>query len=359
MDSANRNRAALAFVSLLAALAIGGAYLVRAKGDPGHLVGGYYATPDAAPTLCRYCTVRGPSEVWDKLGLDRLDGGSGLAAAKTCFHVPPGCEAEEAHVYEVVDAGLDPICEEIDGGVVCLDGGTPWAATRDLCATEVITLPDGIEYLTADEWERPYVPGEPVFEVWAQEHPQAPWRCACGAAGLDPKAGPCERLVPLYAKGKAVAVPAELGGGSYEPRVQLDGGVWEKVPPVEESRSYPAGKWRGNCTRMPCATWAGVDTLPTACRSRECDGVECGLGRAGGWCGPVQGYQKKDDAGNDWTCAANRWQRECPDGACGAPGRWYVKQCPCAPDAGTPRAVTRDVTVPVPVRAAPSTRRVR
>lgn len=352
LTSANRNRAALAFVSLLAALAIGGAYLVRTKGDPGHLVGGYYATPDATPTTCRFNTVRGPSEVWDKLGLDRLDGGTGLAAAKTCFAVPPGCAAkdgEEIHIMDKVDGGDEPApCEEIDGSLRCPDATAHWVAFKDRCATEVIPLPDGIEYLTADEWERPYVPGEPVFEVWAQEHKDAPWRCACGASGGRPDAGPCERLVPLYAKGKRVEVPEAAGGGSYEPRVQLDGGVWTPALPHE---SMAAGEFRGDCTRMPCATWAGMDPLPEACRADECAGLECGMGRAGGWCGPVQGYRKQDPDGTHWTCAANKWQRECPvcpkprgraeaavkpktqgPKAKGPKGKWYVEECPPCPE---------------------------
>ena len=356
MDSANRNRAALAFVSLLAAAALGYGYIIRSGGDPGHLVGGYYATPDAAPTLCRFNTVRGPSEVWTALGLVEPDGGSGLAAAKTCFHVPPGCEQDDASVWELADSGVNPApCEvvAVDGGVLadCPDATVPWASYRDLCATEVVALPTGIEYLSTDEWERPYIPGEPVFEVWTAEHKDAPWRCACGAAGFVPDAGPCERFVDIF--GAEVTYPGPITPGGVQMmmtgRPQLDGGVWEPISAIEEARGIKADRWRGNCRRMPCGTWSGMNPIPAECRAHACDGLECGMGRAGELCGPVKGYRKLDEAGNDLTCAGNRWERECP--VCPKPrgraeaavkpgsprskgpkGKWYVAECPPCPE---------------------------
>lgn len=313
--SANRNRAAFAFVSLLAAAAIGLGYIVRSGGDPGHLVGGFNATPAAEPTTCRFTTVRGPSEVWTTLGLELADGGSGLAAAKSCFHVPPGCEGtadEEIHILYKVDGGVNPApCEVVDGSTYCPDATVPWVVFADLCATEVIPLPGGIEYLTSDEWERPYIPGEPVFEVWTAEHKDAPWLCACGAPGFVPDAGQCERFKP-----------------AGNPPGRIDGGVWEPVPAVEESLRLQPESWRGNCRRMPCDTWGGMAALPAECRVHACDGLECGMGRAGELCGPIPGYRTVDAEGHDLTCAANKWQRECDDGASGKPGRWYVKVCP-------------------------------
>ena len=192
----NRDLATMAFVGLLASAAIGYAWIVRSQaGDPNHLVGGYYATPDATPTLCWSGLVRGPSEVWERLGLDKIDDGDSIALAKSCFHVPEECD---------------------------VDGGVP-----ESCSTATQVLPMGIEYTPADEWFRPYVPGEPVFEVWANGHPSAPWRCACGAAGAQ-DAGVCERWEPVYDKKKAKFTDWE--GREYEVNPRLDGGVWVPVP---------------------------------------------------------------------------------------------------------------------------------
>jgi hypothetical protein len=333
MTDSGKQRVAFAFVALLAAVAIGSGYIIRSGGDPGHLVGGFNAAPDATPTTCRYNTVR-PSEAWTQIGLDYPDGGNGLAAAKSCYNVPTGCESEDAHVYDPADSGANPVpCEDRDGSLFCPDATIPWATFNDRCAIEPVVLPLGIEHNSYDEWERPYIPGEPVFEVWTAEHKDAPWRCACGGPGFVPDAGVCERYVALYGKHKETITISP--GMTFDQYPRLDGGVWEPIPPVEQTMSYKPGEWRGNCRKMPCGTWAGMNPLPAECRVHACDGLECGMGRAGELCGPEKSYRKKSDAGEDLTCAANKWEAEC-EKVCSKPskdkkgkkGKWYVAECP-------------------------------
>lgn len=324
----NRDRAALAFIALMTAAAIGTAWILRSPaGDPNHLVGGYYATPDAAPTQCWFGLVRGPSEIWERLGLDKVDGGDSIALAKSCFAVPAECVGADGGVFVLRDAGSTPApCVAVDGGTYCPDASTPWTVYEDICATEVQILPAGIEYTSADEWFRPYQPGEAVFEVWSNEHPQAPWRCACGAAGARPDAGACETFEPVYSKQKVDVTTWE--GETIKVYPQLDGGVWTPVPRVRLHEVLLPGTHRGNCTPMPCSSWGEPEALPPACRVAECDGMACGRGKAGGRCGDDYGT---DDAGMAVTCVGNQWARECdPDWECG-PGKWAATCGQCAP----------------------------
>lgn len=325
-QSPNRDRAALAFIALMTAAAIGVAWIIRSPaGDPNHLVGGYNASPDAAPNLCWHGLVRGPSEIWTQLGLDKIDGGDSIALAKSCFHVPPECLAVDGGVLVLRDAGTDPApCVTTDAGLYCPDASTPWAVYEDICATDVQILPSGIEWTSADEWFRPYIPGEPVFEVWSNGHPQAPWQCACGAAGARLDAGACETFEPLYGKQKVDITTWE--GQTLKVYPRLDGGVWTAVPRERLHETRRPGEWRGNCVRMPCSSWGEPEALPPACRVAECDDRPCGRGR-GGKCGEDF---STDDAGQPITCVGNQWARECdPDWECG-PGKWAAScgQCP-------------------------------
>lgn len=204
-----RNLAAVALLVLLAGLGTT-AYLMRPDpADTGHIVGGWMGDTGVVPTHCWFGVVRGPSDIWTAFGLEIPDGGSGLALAKSCF----------------------------------TDDGDP---TTDPGAQ---ALPSGIEWTPADEYVRPYVAGESVFEVWVATHPGAPWRCACAATVND--AGPCLHL----------------------------------GEPVEDGRPLLVNDWSGGCAPMPCGTWSGVDPFPPACKAVQCAGRECGTGYAGGSCG--------------------------------------------------------------------------
>lgn len=327
-QDANRDRAALAFIALMTAAAIGTAWIIRSPaGDPNHLIGGYNASPDATPTHCWFGLVRGPSEIWERLGLDKVDGGDSIALAKSCFAVPPECVGVDGGVLVLRDAGSTPApCVAVDGGTYCPDASTPWAVYEDICATDVQILPSGIEYTPADEWFRDYIPGEPVFEVWSNGHPAAPWRCACGASGAHPDAGPCETFEPYFGKKLVDRSLPEGRTVSFYP--QLDGGIWTPVPRERLHETWRAGEWRGNCVRMPCASWGEPEALPQACRVAECDDRPCGRGRGGGKCGEEF---STDDAGQPITCVGNQWQRECdPDWECGK-GKWAATCGQCAP----------------------------
>jgi hypothetical protein len=140
-----RNLAAAALLALLGGLGTT-AYLITR--DPGHIEGGWMTDAGVPPTECGFWTVRGPSQIWDQFGLELPKEGAGLAIAKIC--------------YAALDGGIDPGPQD---------------------------LPSGIEWL--DGYTRPYVPGEPVFEVWAQGHPKAPWKCACQGAGDASYPMPC------------------------------------------------------------------------------------------------------------------------------------------------------------------------
>lgn len=268
-------RTTAALAAFLAALALG--YAWTHQPDPGHVVGGFTASQDP-PTTCWFGAVRGDAKTLASLKITLPPKSTGILLAKSCFALP--------------------------------DGGTP-------------PLPEGLEYSAADEWSRPYIEGEPVFEAWVSEHPSAPWRCACGASGaLD--AGACEAFVPSTAKRTALLPSALPDGAPVEIQevVRLDGGVWEPVVEIDQWKFMERDAWRGNCTRMPCGSWSGVEPTPEACRASECLGRECGRGRAGGHCGPIPGYRN-----GAFTCAENRWQLECdPSWECG-PGKWYVASC--------------------------------
>ena len=169
-----RNLAAAALLALLGGLGTT-AYLIAR--DPGHIEGGWMTDAGGPPTHCGFWTVRGPSAVWSQFGLELPDGGAGLAIAKIC--------------YAALDGGVDPGPQD---------------------------LPSGIEWL--DGYTRPYAADEPVFEVWAAGHPQAPWRCSC------------------------------LGTGDV---------------------GYP----------MPCGCWTANCDIPAECCADEWATQECGAGKCG------------------------------------------------------------------------------
>lgn len=152
-----RNLVVAAFLSLLAGIGVTSYLLTR---DPGHIEGGWMTDVGGPPTECGFWTVRGPSVIWDQLDLELLDGGEGLALAKICYATP--------------DGGIDPGPQD---------------------------LPKGIEWL--NDYTRPYVPGEPVFEVWAAGHKEAPWRCSCLGTGDVGYPMPCGCW------GANCAIPAE------------------------------------------------------------------------------------------------------------------------------------------------------
>lgn len=256
MNTVLRNRVTLAIVTFCTAVGIGAAWIARSGGDTGHLVGGY--ATDVSVDTCWEGTTRGLG--WVAQGLVIPEGGSGLVLTKVCYRSSEG----------------------------------------DLEAR----LPEGVEWIS-DGTERPYVPGEAVFEAWVQEHPEAPWRCACGAEGRKPDAGACEQYKPLYS-----TVPVEeshplFGTRTYYPR--LDGGVWEPVPVGAEWRKIPEGGWRGNCTPIPCVSWGEMGALPAACRVNECRGRVCGPGRAKGECGPEQ---MVDAEGATSMCVGGQWKKQ-------------------------------------------------
>jgi hypothetical protein len=201
-----RNRAALALVLLLGGLAAGTAYLMRPDSrDPGHIVGGWLADTGIVPTECGFWTVRSTDPAtWAQFGLELPDGGNEIAIAKSCYAVPPECQ----------DAGADD----------------------PACAVEAQALPPGVEWL--DDYTRPFIPGEPVFEVWVASHPEAPWRCSCLGTG-------------------DAAVP------------------------------------------MPCVSWAGGgNPMPPACCEDEWAEQECGAGK----CGNVRWCPATNDAGQPLEC---------------------------------------------------------
>lgn len=258
-----RNRAAAAVLSLIAALTVGGVWILWPHGDPMHVTAGFNATPDAEPNLC----WEGPNRcILDPqtfgFFFPEYDGGTKLAFVTSCFYEDPRCTA----------------IGEQDAGV--------WIDGVDICATEGQMLPGGCEWSPADERVRPFVPGEPVFQAWVLGHPDAPWRCACGApnVGASVDAGACEKLVD---------------------------GSW--VPATSADMSLKPGEWRG-CSPMPCTTW-GENVIPPQCCTDEFVGIECA---PAGKCGNSKACSATDDAGVELMCFGQRCVPvPCPDA--GAP----------------------------------------
>lgn len=336
-------RAALALLAVLTAIGIGTAVWNRTPaGDFMHVVasappcdGGLCLLP---PDRCEFVTTRfGPNASVVP------DGGSGLSLTKVCF---VQCDFDGGF-YEVEATGSNPIpCKEpkYDGGPArCADGSIPFTDYRDLCKDHKgAELPPGVEALVAT-WTRPYVKGEPQVEVWAAEHVEAPWRCACGGPGHDPDAGPCKFRTDDFLDG-GIARTVELPAAGplqaqtivYTERIP-NGKKWTK-PGEAFTVSRDPSDWKGNCHPMPCGTWSGVDPMPPECRADEFKGLECGMGKIGR---RLSGDQRADDAGRPMTCVGNRWVRSCdPTWECGE-GKWFKEQCSAGcersknnPDAG-------------------------
>lgn len=265
MNEALRNRAAASILLLTAGLMGGLAYVYYpAPTDCRHSAIAWVgdAGPSGPLTDCWLGVVRGPSEAWSAFGICQPDGGTGLAAAKVCFHVPAEC-ADGGSWYGdagFADTGLN-CTEQPDAEPSCAPGPLYPSNITDKCATHALPLPAGVEYAQADEWTRPAVPGEPVFEAWEASHPGAPWRCAC--ASEVPDAGPCEKLVGMVA----------------------DAQVWAPASPGQDMSLGP-DKWRGSgCVPQPCGAW-GSGTTPAACCLSACVGRTTGTSRCGTECGP-------------------------------------------------------------------------
>ncbi len=237
-DSA-RNKAALAFLGLLVAVA-GGSYALWANPDRSYVEARPVVPSDAAYTHCWRGTVRADPALWAALGLEVADGGSGLAYAPSCFTLPP---------------------ERADAGQLVDDAG------NDLCGAPNQVLPLGFEWTPADEEVTTWTPGAPLFAAWTAESDDAPFRCACYAR-TRPSEGQCEKLV----------TPGSPFGG-------YDAGPAYWTVATEDDMGMGPGQWRGGCKRVPCATW-GERTTPTECCASKCKaGWECGTNKCGDSCG--------------------------------------------------------------------------
>jgi hypothetical protein len=274
--------------------------------------------------------------------VDLTDASCGLLLLKQCFN---RCEPD-ASIEVVVGEELIP-CKppKYDGGPErCVDGSTP--ITEDICKhpKDLPPLPPGVEVLSeagSGLFRRDFIPGEFPTEVWTAEHPEAPWECACGGKGFDGDAGACKFRTDDFLDGgveSTVTIPAAPGIPEQTLTITNpipNGKKWEK--PSEDHQIAHDGDWKGNCRRMPCGTWSGMDPLPAECRADEFKDVECGMGKAGK---RKSADQSEDDAGRPMTCVANKWVRSCdPTWECGE-GKWYRENCgTCAkpvndPDAG-------------------------
>lgn len=330
-------KAKLALVALLAAVGIGVAVWQRTPADD--LQHATAAAPPCdgglcvfGPNRCQFVTARGSG-----LGVEVPDTGSGLLLLKQCFH---RCEFDGGIEVQIGEREIP--CREplYDGGPErCVDGGIP--IMRDLCTEPfgIPELPPGVETLEAT-WARDYLPGEAPTEVWTAEHPEAPWKCACGGPGFDGDAGPCRFRNDDFLDGGIVIERVIEASGPIPAQTVVihakipNGKKWEK--PDEDHAHAKPGDWKGNCRRMPCGTWSGMSPTPVECRGDEFKGLECGMGKAGK---RLSGDQQEDDAGHPMTCVGNKWVPSLdPAWECGE-GRWYREQKPCPaptqdPDAG-------------------------
>jgi hypothetical protein len=103
-------------------------------------------------------------------------------------------------------------------------------------ASEAPDLPAGVDAIAGTEWEDgTCTAGEPLFEVWSDLDPDAPFLCACSTGAS------CEQL--------------------YQPMGQA--ATWRAAP---TGQTLSRGEWRGSgCRRRPCIAIAGHDQWPSEC----------------------------------------------------------------------------------------------